>query len=319
MENISAKLAAPSVWGVVLGYNHPEDSVECLQSLLKSDWPNLIPLYVDNGSEEAALRKVLDEVPPARVVRLRNNVGVSRGFNAGLAYALGQGTDYILMINNDTMVHPLAVRRLVEAAEAEPEAGILVPKIFYHSDPKVIWSAGSRFRKFPPVVVMQKTKVADDGRFDRCTELEFTTFCAVLLRGRMLEQIGLLDTDFYIYAEDYDMSIRAREAGFRIRLVPDAHIWHKVSKSMRAGSRNPSFWENYGRSTAIFCRKHAGYRGLTGPAHVAYVIARFIAQGQYYGTLPFLRGYRAGHTAVLNPAPKWKDRTVDPVEPVRVR
>ena len=126
-----AKETAPSVWAVMLGYNHPEDSVECLQSLSKSDYPNLNLLYTDNGSEEAAVEKVMREVPRGHVLRFVKNIGVGRGFNAGMAYAVGQGADFVFIINNDTKTAPSALSKLVRAARENPQAGILVPKIFY--------------------------------------------------------------------------------------------------------------------------------------------------------------------------------------------
>lgn len=301
----------PSVWAVVLGYNNPDDSIECLQSLAASDLPGLRLLYADNGSTEENARKVMAAAPSARVIRFDPNIGVGRGFNAGIADALACGADLVLIINNDTKVHPSAVRRMVETAQREPRAGIVTPKIFYYAFPDVIWSAGSRRRAFPPVIVMQKTSGPDDGRFDRDTTLEFTTFCAVLLRRSMLEQTGLLDTDYRFYQEDYDLSIRARRAGWTVRLVPDAHIWHKVSRSGGAGSRNPAFWEVYGRSEALFARKHPDAGALTGFWHRAYVLLRMIAERKPWGVRPFLRGRRDGMTVPLTSPPAWNDARND--------
>ncbi len=301
----------------MLGYNHPEDSVECLQSLSKSDYPGLNLLYTDNGSEEAAVEKVMREVPRGHVLRFRKNIGVGRGFNAGMAYAIGQGADFVFIINNDTKLDPTAISKLVRQAQEHAQAGILVPKIYYYNFPDTIWSAGSKFRHFPPVIVMQKTRGPDDGRYDHQPELQFTTFCAAMFRRSLLEEIGLLDTDFRIYQEDYDMSIRAREAGYQIRLVPDAHIWHKVSKSMKAGTPNPAFWHTYGRSVALFCRKHRQYGWMTGPVHKLYVVLRFLAEGKYFGLAPFFKGYREGANTPLNPSPRWNDPSVDRGEVLR--
>lgn len=301
----------PSIWSVVLGYNHADDSLECLQSLAASNCHHHTLLYVDNGSEESEARRVLDGMPQAFVLRFAKNVGVGRGFNAGLAYAMAHGADYVFMINNDTKVAPNTVNLLAAALTADRKVGIAVPKIFYYAYPDAIWSAGSRYRRFPPVVVMQKTRGADDGRYDRHCDLEFTTFCAAMLRRTMLEEIGLLDTDYHFYAEDYDMSLRARGAGYKIRLVPAAHIWHKVSKSIRAGSKNPAFWETYGRSEELFCRKHRGYRQLTGWLHRFYILARMVAEGKYFGVRPFLAGVRQGRAAELTPPPHCDDPRID--------
>jgi GT2 family glycosyltransferase len=307
----------PPVWAVVLGYGHPDDTVECLQSLQQSDYPALTLLYTDNGSDAAAVQKVMAGAPFCRVARLPRNVGVSRGFNAGIAHALSQGAACVLMINNDTKTDAQAVSRLVEAAGQDDRAGLLIPKILYYAHPDVIWSAGSRYRRFPPAIIMQKTRGPDDGRYDGRTRLEFTTLCAALLRRSMLEDVGLLDTTFWMYAEDYDLSLRARARGYGIRLVPDARIWHKVSKSVRMTGSNPTFWRNYGRSEEIFRRKHGSQRWLTGRLHRLYVVLRFVAEGHYRGFRPFLEGVREGRRTALQTPPKWNGGTVDPVMVLR--
>ncbi len=306
-ETGSKNPPSPTVWAVVLGWNNSKDTIECLKSLLASRNVRLRLLYVDNGSREEEANSVAQAVPQADVVRHPQNVGVAPGFNSGIAYALERGADYVFMVNNDTIVDEHTMARLVAAAEADPRIGIVVPKIFYYDHRDVIWSAGSKFRLFPPAIVMRKTRGPDDGRYDRETELEFTTFCAALFRRRMLEDIGLLDPSFHVFAEDYDMSIRAREAGYRIVMAPDAHFWHKVSLSTKAGTPNPGFWIQYGRSEAIFFRKHRKYRWLTSGAHRLYIILRMFYERKPYGLAPFRQGWRDGQAAALKPAPRWND------------
>ena len=298
---------SPSVWAVVLGYNHPEDSIECLQSLAASDCPGLRLLYADNGSTEENARKVLEAITSARVIRFDPNIGVGRGFNAAMADALAQGADFLMILNNDTKIHPQAVRRLVEEGIRHPRAAVLVPKIFYYDFPDPIWSAGSRRRAFPPIVVMRKTAGPDDGRFDGDPSLDFACFCAVMFRRDALMELGLLDSDYRFYQEDYDFSLRARRAGWTLRFVPGAHLWHKVSKTGGAGSRNPAVWEVYGRSEALFARKHRAEGSLVGLWHRAYVLLRMIAERKPFGVRPFLRGWREGLRAEMTNPPAWDD------------
>jgi len=166
---------------VVLGWNHAEDTIECLRSIQASEGvqPNL--LYTDNGSEPDRVDLVLDALPEAKVIRHPWDVGVSLGFNGGLVYALQQGAEYILMANNDTIFTAEAIRQLLSGAERHPGAGLLVPGIFYHDYPDVVWSAGSKYRRFPTSIGMRKTPAADDGRFDDDSSLFFSTLCTVLL------------------------------------------------------------------------------------------------------------------------------------------
>ncbi len=297
----------PRVWAVVLGYNHPEDTIECLQSLAQVDYAPLNILYVDNGSEPQACAQVMAAVARGGVLRLEPNAGVAGGLNAGLRHALDHGADYVVILNNDTKVAPPFVRRLVQAAQTHPQAGMLVPKIFYYAYPDVVWSAGSALRRFPPVIYMRKTRRPGDRRFDRPQALAYATFCVVMFSRAMLAQAGLLDADYHFFYEDYDLSIRSREAGFEIRYVPEAHVWHKISKTTGAGTRKPEFWRTYGRSESVFRRKFRRYRWLTGWPHALYVVLRFVCEGNWYGLIPFVQGWRQGAREPLSPPPRLGD------------
>jgi GT2 family glycosyltransferase len=298
---------APAVWAVVLGYNNAPDTVECLKSLEAGGHANLELLLVDNNSADQTIELCTEAVPGLHVIKNEKNLGFAGGFNVGLTHCLDQGADLIFMVNNDTVVDAQLVSRLVEAAEADPGTGILVPKIFYNDRREVIWSAGSRYRRFPPAIVLRRTKTPGDGRFDADEVLDFATTCALLLTRQMLKDTGLLDTNFFFFYDDYDLCIRAREAGYSIRYVPGAHMWHKVSVSTKAGSRSPFFWRTHGRGEAIFCRKHRKYRLMTGVVHRLYVFLRLIAEGRFYALGPFLQGYREGMRAEIAPVPRWRD------------
>ena len=310
--NKTASGSKPCVWAVVVGYNHVEDSIECLKSLLDGDPEGLRMVFVDNNSADQSAKKIFEMFAKVDVIRMKENVGFARGYNVGLAYAMRRGADYVFMLNNDTIVNRDTVPRLLEAARQNPEAGVLAPKIYYYDERDAVWSAGSKYRRFPPVVVLRKTEGPDDGRYDREPDLDFVTTCALMFPRKFLEATGLLDANYFIFYDDYDLSIRAREAGFKIRLVANAHLWHKVSKSTKAGTRHPFFWTQYGRSEAIFCRRHRERnRWLTSPLHVLYVLLRMAAEGKYFGVAPFWKGLKEGRLAELKPVPRWDAADLD--------
>ncbi|MBU1910554.1 MAG: glycosyltransferase family 2 protein, partial [Verrucomicrobia bacterium] len=314
--NESATL--PRVWAVTLGFNNAADTIECLQSVARSEGVDLRILLVDNASRDDTVERVLKEFPAAGVIRLKENTGFARGFNVGLLHALREGADFVFMINNDTTIAPDLLRRLAEAAAGEPRAAILVPKIFYYDEPKTIWSAGSRFRAFPPAIIIRRGRGPDDGLLDQPLDLPFATTCALAFPRWALEKLGLLDRNFFFFSEDYDLSLRARAAEFLVRFVPEAHMWHKISKSTKVGSPNPFFWRTYGRSTRIFCRKHrATHPWMTGPLHLLYVLLRMAAEGKRYGIRPFMEGWREGGRTELLPVPQATGEGVDPGELVR--
>lgn len=302
-----------SVWSVVLGWNHAGDTLECLESLGRSRGVLLKRLYVDNGSTDEEVKQVLDGAPGVSVIRHPVNVGVPRGFNGGLSWALTHGAEWVFMANNDTIVDEDCIRILLEAAQRYPRAGILVPRIFYHDTKDVVWSAGSRYRRFPPSIVMRKSSIHNDPQYLQETDLEFTTLCTVLVRAQALKDAGLMGSDFLYYCEDYDLALRIREAGWTIRFVPEGRSWHKVARVTREGPSSPTFWQTYGRSEAIFGRLHRRHWWMTGPAHLAYLLLRSLYEGSPRCVANFVKGYREGMGQKLKATPRWTGEGVDAV------
>ncbi len=320
MTERSEVATPPCVWAVVLGYNHVEDTLECLRSVMASRLENLRVLYVDNGSEAGVCETVMEAISGCGVLRLDPNAGVAGGLNAGIQYACSQGADHVVIFNNDTTIAPEGLARLSAAATAAPEAGMVVPKIYYYDHPDIIWSAGSYLRRFPSVMVMYKTREKDDGRHDARRKLDAATFCVILLTRPMLEASGLLDPDYHFMYEDYDLCLRSREAGFDIVFEPGAHVRHKISKTTGAGTRKQAFWHTYGRSESVFRRKFRRYRRLNGWVHTLYIVLRFVAEGHFYGVVPYIKGWREGAREPLhNPPPLGAAPTgtlLQPAEPV---
>lgn len=300
------------VRAVVVGYNHVEVSVACLQSLHDAGLPAERIVFVDNASADDSATIIARTFPGTHVIVMEENVGFARGYNAGMAHALADGADGVFILNNDTVVDAHTLDRLMEEARMHPEAGIFTPKIYYYVQPDRVWSAGARYRRLPPAVVLRRATGPDDGRFDHVPELEFVTTCALLMSREFLDRVGLLDANFFILHEDYDLSIRARLAGYTIRFVPSSRLWHKVSASTRVGSPNPFVWRHTGRSEAIFRRRHrASYPWLTSMAHVVYILLRMVFEGKAYGVCPFVEGFREGRLTELKPVPFWNNDSVD--------
>lgn len=299
-------LFAPTVWMVVVGFNNADDTIECIASLRQSTYPQLAILYVDNGSRDEEFQRVNEAFSSLRVLRHPDNLGVARAFNSGMAYALGKGAAFVGMANNDTAFEPDAVTRLMERMTACPEAGIVIPKIFYYDDPGCVWAAGSRFRRFPPAIVQNRGKASDQGEYDGLEELTFATFCVALFRRELLEEAGLLDINFRFFYEDYDFCLRAGAVGRRVLFAPAAHLRHKISKTIKVGKgKEEAFYRTYGRSHGIFCRRHRDHPAVAGWLPLAYVNGRTLYEGGGVGLRAFRAGFREGTRETLVDIPAW--------------
>jgi GT2 family glycosyltransferase len=292
---------------VVLGYNGLDLTRATLASLRKQSYPTLRVLFVDNGSADGSTEAVLSEFPEVAVVRIPANIGFARGCNVGMAAALQAGADQLLLLNNDVEMAPDLTSRLVDGLAADPRAAMSVAKIFFFNPPKVIWSAGAAIQGFPPRLDLLHTTQEDDGRFDGLATLDFATLCCALVTREAVDRVGLLDPNFFLLYEDYEYCARLRQAGFSLRFVPDAHLWHKVSMTVQAGRPNPNTWYYRGRSKALFKRRHPEYGRVVWPGYGLAASARLWLRGQRAMIEPFRRGLREGRTMALAPVPHWPD------------
>jgi GT2 family glycosyltransferase/protoporphyrinogen oxidase len=292
----------PLVYGVILTFNHVEDTIECLESLQKLEAPGMDfrVLVVDNGSTDNTPDIVRERYPEVQVIETGRNLGVPWGYNVGFSHALRVGADYILMLNNDTVVAPDMLVHLAGAGEVDPVAGILVPKVLYYDEPDRIWAAGGHYRAFPPAI----TILGQDKRDDQYTEplfLEYALSCGLLIHRRAFEKAGLFDPGYFFLFDDWDFSQRVRTHGLHIQLVPEARMWHKVSRS--TSQHRELFWKVWGESSARYYRRHGRPAWVSLPVHVGYLMAREFVKGNGRMLKFFWAGVRAGLAKPLGPIP----------------
>ena len=122
----------PLIYIIVLNYNRREDTLDCLSSLFRMDYPNFKVLMVDNASSDGTADAVRRQYPQAEVLQNEKNLMYAGGNNAGIELALEHGADWVLLLNNDTVVDERLLSEMVDAAHAHPEAGVLGPMIYYY-------------------------------------------------------------------------------------------------------------------------------------------------------------------------------------------
>lgn len=250
----------PRVTAVVLNWNGLEDTTACLASLAEADYPSLEVVVVDNGSTDGSPGLLRQRFPRVALLETGENLGYAGGNNVGLRYALERGADYVLLLNNDTEVAPGFLRRLVEAAEADPRVGVVGPTIYYYDRPDVVWSAGGAIDWRRGRTRMVGLDEPDRGQFGTAPrEVDFVSGCAMLVRREAVERVGLLDERFFLYYEEVEWCVRIRRAGFRILHVPGAHIWHKIPSDGREASPMVHYYMS--RNRLLFLESTgAGYR-----------------------------------------------------------
>lgn len=219
----------PVVWALVLTYGGQEEiTAACIDSLLAADYPALRTLLVDNDSFDGSGARLRDRYPQIAYLNTGGNLGYAGGNNRGIELALERGADYLLVLNNDTVIEPDCVTLLVDVAESREGVGAVAPKILYHDVPDRIWFGGGRFSR---VRVMgqhlREMELDDPAEQPRQEPITFVTGCCFLMPAAVARDVGLFDERFFMYAEDLELSLRMQRAGLSLLYQPAARVYHR--------------------------------------------------------------------------------------------
>lgn len=216
---------------IILNWNRCNDTVECIESVLKTDYSNFEIVVVDNGSSDHSVDSIRNKFMQVYLIENKENLGYAEGNNVGIRHALKHGADYIWLLNNDTVVDRLALATLIDLAERNTEIGVLGSKIYYFDKPEIIWFAGATIDWKRAISAHIGRLEKDIGQYEVNKEVDRVTGCSMLIRRSVLENVGLFDEKFFLYAEEVDLCVRAQRNGYRIYYVPKSVVYHKVSLS----------------------------------------------------------------------------------------
>lgn len=224
------------VFIIILNWNGGKDTVECLRSVDKIDYPKFEIVVVDNGSTDGSVEAIRKRFPHVTLLENGQNLGYAAGNNVGIRHGLANGAGYILLLNNDTVVDPQLLSHLVQAADEHPEAGIYQPKICFFSDPRRIWFGAVRWVPSEGLLVVENQGEIDPGDEGPARPTAFACGCALFFRAAVAQDVGLFDPRFFLCWEEIDWCFRAQENGYQCLFVPSAKVYHKVSASIGTGS-----------------------------------------------------------------------------------
>jgi len=269
----------PKVAVIILNWNRREDTAECLESLSHISYGNIVTLVVDNGSSDGSVAYMRERFPWAVLLENGVNLGFAEGNNAGIRFAMSNyRPEYILLLNNDTVVDSRFLDELVRVAASDEKIGMVGPKVFYYYDRKKINAAGAMM--VWPLGIAKNIGLGqpDDGRFDTIRETDCVYGCAFLIKTQAIEDIGLLDRRFFIILEETDWCLRARKAGYKIVYTPGSVIYHKEGISGKKQSRTNVYYSH--RNRLLLIKKN--YSPLMMVASALPVASMFLATVCYY-------------------------------------
>jgi Predicted glycosyltransferases len=222
----------PKVIIIILNWNGKENTINCLEALKLTTYPNYEIIVVDNGSTDGSIKYFKDHYPEIKLVENKENLGFAEGNNVAIREVLARKeTKYIALLNNDTIVEPDWLEKLVNALEHDKNIGSCQPKILSLSNPDTIDAVGIYVSK-DGAAYQEGHNEKDLGQYGKTTEVFGVCAGAALYRVKMLNQIGIFDKDFFAYYEDVDLAIRSRLFGWKSICVPQAVIYHIHSATL---------------------------------------------------------------------------------------
>ncbi|MBI1182698.1 glycosyltransferase [bacterium] len=250
---------------IAVNYNGTADTLEMLQSIKAAHFEAIEVIVVDNASKENPAEAIHASFPEVQVIRSDENLGFAGGNNLGIAVAKGQ---YIMLLNNDTVVHPNFAEPIVHAFQSHEDVGVVASKIEFLHSPGVLQYAGST--QLNPYTL---TSFAIGwGQQDRGQYASGYTHlahgAAMTVSRKAIEKAGTMEDGYFLYYEELDWCLQLQKAGFKIWFENDSLIYHK--ESMSVGKQSPLKEYYKTRNRILLARRN--FVGLTRFISIAYLV-----------------------------------------------
>ncbi len=219
---------------ITVNYNQTAVTCALLDSIRRQAFRDTEVIVVDNASRENPAAVFAQRYPEVKFIRSEQNLGFAGGNNLGVAAATG---DFLFFVNNDTELTNRCILELLDLFAKNPRIGAASPLLLYFNpDPKLpdtIQYAG--MTAVHPITARNRTlgaAEADNGQFSKPTQTAYAHGAAMMLPRQVLENVGLMADDFFLYYEELDWCERIRRAGYEIWVQPQARVYHKESLSV---------------------------------------------------------------------------------------
>ena len=240
---------------IILNWNGKQDTLECLASVEKIIYPNYSIIVADNGSGDNSVSAIRSAYPDVFILENGENLGFAEGNNRAMTYALEQGADAVVLLNNDTVVDPFLLQSFVDSFHSVSNPGILGTVSFYYDQPNIIWAAGGDWDSSSLELKHCYAKQSIDNLpSSQPYAVNYAVGCALFIHKTVINKIGMIDSLFFLNFEENDWCQRATKAGLTNYTVANAKIWHKVSASFNGES---PLWKYYmTRNLLLWAKRH---------------------------------------------------------------
>ena len=321
----------PNVSIIIVNYNCWQDTIECLESLKKIIYKNFSVIIIDNASSDNSFEQIIEYIKRSNKLphsakrngeavtsyQLHKNTGFAGGNNIGIERAVKQGTDYVLLLNPDTIVELNFLYNLIEVAEQWKQKGKLAffgPRIYLQDTrykiQDTIYSNGG-------IINLTQTKgtlkdygqPANEVKETEPFQTDYISGTCLLLAREIIEKIGLMREEYFLYYEDTDWAIRAKKQGIAQVIAPQSVIWHKKSATTNEGSFNYIYYHvrnglycgwrngNFAQKIAVFLL--SAWTFIKQPVKFFIPSKKRWAKPVIKGVIDFLKGRMGKYNSTL--------------------
>jgi GT2 family glycosyltransferase len=181
---------------------------------------------LDNASTDGSVEAIKARFTAVQIIELAENMGYAGNNNTGIMAAVENGADWVLVLNEDTILDPYCLSEMIQVGESSSEIGIVGPMVYHYDEPEVIQSAGGRFSPYLEAEHVAQNE-PDRGQFPESRPVDWISGCAIMVRRQVIEQVGPLDERFFYYWEETEWCLRTAKAGWQVYHAPQAKLWHK--------------------------------------------------------------------------------------------
>lgn len=245
----------PLVYILIINYNGYKDTIECVKSLEDINYNNFKIVIIDNNSTNNSEAILREHIKNHTIMQTNKNLGFAGGNNYGIKYALKNNAEYVLLLNNDTVVNKDFLAEMIKCFKYDNSVGIAGCKIMYYGAKDRIWFAGGKIDWYKFQGIHEKFKLVDNNLDEKVKDIDFMTGCSMLIKKDVFNKVGLLPEDYFMYFEDVDFCVKVKKMGFKILYNPKAIIYHKSSISS-GGEDSPLLFKYFTRNRLIFMNKY---------------------------------------------------------------
>lgn len=245
--------AVPLVSLITVNYNTTKDTLEFLETVKQLTYQNIEVIIVDNGSKVSPQKELSAAYPSLIFIQSDKNLGFAGGNNLGIAAAKG---DYLFFLNSDTILFANTLEPLIEFLESNPKIGMASPKVLYPDIKTVQYSGGIAINPYTGRGKQLGFLEEDNGQYNQCYETGWGHGAALIVPKRVIELIGPMPDEYFLYYEEIDWAEQAKKAGYLVYYVGTSTIIHKEAISM-GGNESETKAYYMTRSRLLYMRRNS--------------------------------------------------------------